>query len=567
MKTNLKTFAVLVLISALVFSACKDFFGETRSKGYTVSGRITLSGGSGVVTGVSVTLIQGINEISFTTPDLGGNYIFSGVAAGNGYQVAAYLAGYTTAYTDFFDVSGNVGRDIVLTAGETGPVAVTSVNLDKTNLDIYERTTAALTATVYPLNATNKAITWTINPPGIATLFETSVGTVTVSPITTGTATITAATVDGNCIAFCSITVLPPIQISSLVDLQTINDNPANMNKSYKLMADITGMDTPIGNIWGTTLMPFTGDFDGNGKKVTVNITSGLTVSSDGFTGTCAGLFAVLGGSVHDLTVDGTISINGSTPIAGGVTGIMLPDALINNVASSVNVNADGTGSANAGGVVGIAMGTVSKVSATGNVTATTTDAAHAGGIVGAARGTVSNVYTTGNVTATTSGVNSAYAGGIAGVVSSSGGTLSYAYATGNIEAKGTGTGTTDDTIGAGGIAGAATGALVRYTVALNSSVKASGNYYNRCSYRITSTRGGTVSTGGATNYGKGDLTPEASGSGGYSHLNHKGYDKGDGEDVTASDLNNETWWTGTGFSGSDWTTVWQWDTQRPALR
>ncbi|MDR2304957.1 MAG: chitobiase/beta-hexosaminidase C-terminal domain-containing protein [Treponema sp.] len=376
-----------------------------------------------------------------------------------------------------------------------------------------------------------------------------------------------------------------PIAISSLDQLNAISANAESLSKSYKLMADIAGLTTPIGMVSGGALIPFMGGFDGNGHTVTVNITTGL---SDPSTGTFTGLFAGIGGRVHDLKVAGTINITvtgGGAVFAGGVAGIALQTASVSNAASSVDVSAGGSGSDGsvyAGGVLGLSQqGTVSNVYATGDISATAGGGAYAGGVLGVSSGAVSNVYATGGVSAETSGAKSAYAGGIAGTVSSSGGSVSYAYATGSISAKGTGAGIAADeegqtTIGAGGIAGAATNAPVRYTVALNSGVSAddstSTSPYNNCSYRITSTSGGEVITNGATNYGKADLVPS-----GGDYGQHEGSDKEDGEDVSVTGgplptpytAPDQPWWTGTGFSGANWTTVWQWDSAKglPVLR
>jgi hypothetical protein len=81
---------------------------------------------------------------------------------------------------------------------------------------------------------------------------------------------------------------------------------------NYKLTADITdSVTTPIGNVSGTDIIPFTGDFDGNGHTIAVKITRGITVPTGPLAGTYGGLFAGIGygGSVHDLTVDGTVTI------------------------------------------------------------------------------------------------------------------------------------------------------------------------------------------------------------------------------------------------------------------
>jgi hypothetical protein len=169
------------------------------------------------------------------------------------------------------------------------------------------------------------------------------------------------------------------------------------------------------------------------------------------------------------------------------------------------------------------------------------------------------------------------YAGGIVGTAVD-GGEVSYAYATGAVSATGTGTGVASGenstTLGAGGIAGAASNAPVRYTVALNSSVSVieTGSNYNKCSFRITSTSIGTVTVNGAANYGKADLSPT-----GGSYPVDKGADKLDGVDVTvtggplpaAYTAPDQDWWTNTGFIDAYWTTVWQWDatTGLPKLR
>jgi hypothetical protein len=350
--------------------------------------------------------------------------------------------------------------------------------------------------------------------------------------------------------------------------------------------------------------VPFTGNFDGNGHTVPLNITSGLTVPG---LGTCAGLFALVGtsGLVHDITVTGTINITGTGTddvYAGGIAGVTLPSAALNKVASSVIVTATGSGEVYAGGVVGVSQGTVSNASATDDVTADGDGEVFAGGVAGTAHGVVNNVYATGDVSAT--GDSDVHAGGIAGtahgvmsnvyatgaisatsnnnrvnvlaggIVGVALGAVNYAYATGDITATGNGTGDGDGDdkpmVGAGGIGGGNDGSPVRYTVALNSIVTAHGaTNYKSASFRITSAPDGVVN--GGPNHGKSDLTPTATGSG-FPHIGgSKGANKCDGVSVGGSPYTapNETWWKNTGFSGANWTTVWEWDTAAglPKLR
>ena len=434
--------------------------------------------------------------------------------------------------------------------GSTSPVAVTGVSLNNSTVDLYMKTKVVLTAAVVPPDATNKAVTWSTSDSTVATVAADGTVTPVAGATANDTAVITVTTVDGGKTAACTVTVKAPVDISNSAGLTAIAADPESMNKSYRLTADITGVTAPIGLVSGDTPIPFTGDFDGDGHTITLGITSGLTISQDFYTGTLAGLFAAVGdiagnpggrGKVYNLKVAGSIGISGADNVcAGGVVGVMMPGAEVRSVASSVAVTVSGSGDANAGGIVGVSMGTVS------------------------------NVYTTGNVSATTSGTASAYAGGIAGVAL---GTVSYAYATGAVSAEGTGTGNGTDnepTVAAGGIAGAATGAVVQYTVALNSSVAVNNSTsYNTCSFRIASTSGGKVIINGAANYGDSNLDPS-----GGTHKDDEGADEQDGVDVnvtagTPYTAPDQDWWTGTGFSGADWTTVWEWDTNTglPGLR
>jgi predicted small lipoprotein YifL len=392
---------------------------------------------------------------------------------------------------------------------------------------------------------------------------------------------------------------LDHIPIGSLQELMAINDNAANLSKDYILTANISGVTTPIGSVL-ENMVPFTGEFDGNGHTITVNIGSGAAFSVGEFAGIYSGLFAGIGtgGSVHDLTVAGTVTItNSANQIvgAGGVAGGMFTGASINNVESSVVVtvtssgngdvfaggivgglqggtvsnshatgiiSASGSGHPIAGGVVGVSQqGTVSNASATGNVSAITSadEGAQAGGVVGVShQGTVSNVYATGDISATSNG-GSMGVGGIVGACQ--GGTVSYAYATGSVSAtaQGTGPGESNNsvTVCASGIVGGSNpGPVIQYTVALNSAISATGNNYKRPSYRIISTPGGIVTTNDAANYGKVGLVL----TGGNTGSVPANDTSQNGADVTASDASTQTWWTEIGFNGADWTNVWEWD-------
>lgn len=83
-------------------------------------------------------------------------------------------------------------------------VAVESVTLDKTSLDLKTGDNTTLTATVNPESATNKDVTWISDKPEIAAVEG---GTVTAKAA--GTAIIAVTTIDGGKIATCKVTVTP----------------------------------------------------------------------------------------------------------------------------------------------------------------------------------------------------------------------------------------------------------------------------------------------------------------------------------------------------------------------
>jgi hypothetical protein len=84
---------------------------------------------------------------------------------------------------------------------------VTSVTVSPTTLILYMNTTATLTATVHPIDATNKAVIWTSSNNNVATVDNGKI-----TAITQGTAIITATTEEGNHTAICTVEVLHPLE-------------------------------------------------------------------------------------------------------------------------------------------------------------------------------------------------------------------------------------------------------------------------------------------------------------------------------------------------------------------
>jgi hypothetical protein len=169
--------------------------------------------------------------------------------------------------------------------------------------------------------------------------------------------------------------------------VSAINTTAGGLGKKYRLMQDITiPVTTPI----GASTTNFTGEFDGNGHNIALNITSGVVIGLD----TDAGLFAKLdgGAKVKNLSLTGTVNVTGSTQCVyvGALTGHS--NVMVSAVRSSVAVTAANTYTSNDGQLA-------------------------VGGLAGATGGgAIENCYSTGTVTASSSAMTGNFlVGGIVG--------------------------------------------------------------------------------------------------------------------------------------------------------
>ena len=267
------------------------------------------------------------------------------------------------------------------------------------------------------------------------------------------------------------------IEISDAAQLAAIGNNDNYpLSGSYKLTKNISLSDydnwAPIGSS-----SAFSGTFEGNGKTI-----SGLKVNSSG---TYAGLFGQVSGTIKNLTVTGSVTLNSTSSsatsvyagiLAGNVSGWF---ATIDSCSTTGEVNATlnctaswGIGSANvyAGGVVGnnsswIAMEVLSHKS--GAVTASYSGSkvsgnAYAGGIAGKTSSGLIDCYNKAEITST-SAKGSSYAGGLAGQCA----TTETSYNTGAVTAA----------TNCGAIAGYATGASTNCYYETGSASQAFGGY------------------------------------------------------------------------------------------
>ncbi|MBO7747152.1 Ig domain-containing protein [Paenibacillus sp. MWE-103] len=83
-------------------------------------------------------------------------------------------------------------------SNDAGPVPVTGVTLDSGALAAGE--SASLIANFQPVNATNKAVSWSSSAPAVASVDAKG----KVTAVSSGTAVITATTADGSFTASCA---------------------------------------------------------------------------------------------------------------------------------------------------------------------------------------------------------------------------------------------------------------------------------------------------------------------------------------------------------------------------
>ena len=174
-------------------------------------------------------------------------------------------------------------------------------------------------------------------------------------------------------------TAAHPFLIANVGNLQCMRDNPVDYwtGQHFRQTTDLDLTGQPV---WTSTIgdagTPFTGSYDGNGKRIT-----GLQVALGN--NSSAGLFGVTSGAtLSDVTLaDANVSIaqDGSDTDAGILVGTAQNGTVISRVHSSGTVTGQG-----AGGVVGDAM-TGSTISSSSSSATIVGNDWCAGGLVGCA--------------------------------------------------------------------------------------------------------------------------------------------------------------------------------------
>ena len=233
------------------------------------------------------------DKASYTITGLGGGFISP---TNDGYDVNV----------EVIDEAGNSAwykSENVKLASAT--VAVTGVTVAPAALTLEVGQTGALTATVAPATATNKAVTWTSSAPAIATVDASG----TVKGIAPGTATITVKTADGGKTATCAITVKAAVAPAVKVTGITLNYSSITVNgdlERVQLIATVAPATATDQSLTWTSSDASVASVDGAGL-VTIRKKGKATVTAkanDGSGVSASCLFDVIR-TVANETIDG----------------------------------------------------------------------------------------------------------------------------------------------------------------------------------------------------------------------------------------------------------------------
>lgn len=255
--------------------------GPVAVTGVTLD-KTSLSIEAGQTAQLTATVQPGYADNQAVTWSSSDNNVVSVDATG---KITANAKGSATITVTTAD-GGKTATCTVTVTEPAAPVAVTGVTLNKNNTTIYTGRTETLTATIQPADATNKAVTWTSDNTGVAT-----VNNGVVTGVSVGSATITAKTADGGFTATCTVTVEEaPIVHPTGVSISKTSIN-LQIGGSETLTATVTPADANNKNVTWSTSDATVAAVDKNGKVTGIkagNATITATTEDGGKTATCS---------------------------------------------------------------------------------------------------------------------------------------------------------------------------------------------------------------------------------------------------------------------------------------
>ena len=271
----------MCLVAASVLSSCGGGGGDKPNSGpYTPPANVAVSSVS-VSPSTSELVIGSTVQLSATVSP--SNATDKSVTWSSSNQTVATVTptGLVTAKAEgSANITANAsGKTAVCKVTVKKPtVAVTSVELDQTDITINKGTSQTLKATVKPDNATDKTVTWASSKTDIATVDATG----KVTAVAKGVATITASC--GGKTATCKVTVTVPVESISLSETTlTLTEGDTKT-----LVATVKPDDASVKTVEWTSSNTSAATVDGNGKVTAIAVgTTNIAASCGGKTATC----------------------------------------------------------------------------------------------------------------------------------------------------------------------------------------------------------------------------------------------------------------------------------------
>ncbi len=299
-------------------------------------------------------------------------------------EVSGVAAGRATITVKTADGDKSAVCVITVTEQTVTNVPVTDVGISNPTLALNVGDTFTLTATVSPLNATNKTVTWSSDNPAVATVSDVGV----VTAVAVGNATISVTTEDGGKTMSCAVTVSaqqgetpPPANIpveSVTLNLTTLN---LQVNQSQQLIPTVLPANATNKTVTWTSSAPAIATVDINSGVVSAISAGSATITAttqDGaktavcqvtVTANTSGTVSVSGISLDKTTL--CLNVGGSEQL----TATVLPANASNKAVAWTSSNPAVATVSNTGLVTAISVGntTVTAISADGAKTASCT--------------------------------------------------------------------------------------------------------------------------------------------------------------------------------------------------
>jgi uncharacterized protein YjdB len=166
-------------------------------------------------------------------------WAFGDNTSGTGSKVShtySAIGTYAAVVTVSDGKGGSSTASLTISITPGGSVAVTGVTMSATSLTVSLGSTALLTATVAPANASNKNVSWTSSNPLIATVNATGL----VTGVGAGNATITVTTADASKTATCIVSV-----VTGNIPVTGVTMNPTTAAVNVGTTAQLAAIVSP----------------------------------------------------------------------------------------------------------------------------------------------------------------------------------------------------------------------------------------------------------------------------------------------------------------------------------